>query len=96
MNKNVMNVLLAASVIGTNEYAEEYLDNMEDPEVSKCLTYMYLWMMSTGNYSGEKQAECYNKFAAEFNKLNPTQQETVRTKYSEVVQSSQNSSGARG
>ena len=50
--KNVMNLLMAMSLIGTNEYVGYYIS---DEKVSECIMDMYFYMMYSGIGNEEKK-----------------------------------------
>ena len=81
--KSVMNLLMAMSMLGTNEYAGYYIS---DEKVSECLMDMYFYMMYSGIGEEKKQEEFFNEFEKKFDNLNEEQQEMVKNEYIDIIE----------
>ena len=81
MNSKIRNILLITSILGVNEY-DSFV--VHDKEVTKCLMYMYFYMLSDD--TDEKVHEEYwNKFDESYKKLNKEQQEIVKNDYIDII-----------
>ena len=81
--KSAMNLLLAMSLIGANEYASYYIS---DEKVSECLMDMYFYMMYSGIGEEKKQEEFLNEFEKKYNDLSEEQQEMVKNEYIDIIE----------
>ena len=81
--KNVMNLLMAMSLIGTNEYVGYYIS---DEKVSECIMDMYFYMMYSGIGNEEKKELYFKEFEKKFDNLNEEQQEEVKKEYIDIIE----------
>ena len=81
--KKVMDLLLAMSLIGTNEYAGYF---PADKYVVDCIWDMYFYMMYGGLGNEEKKEEYFHEFENKFDKLNKGQQEEVKKEYISIIE----------
>ena len=65
MNKKLMNLLLSMSLIGIDEYAQEY-NYLEDQQVNDCLINMYFYMMCNDR---DNKEDMYQEFEKRYNSL---------------------------
>ena len=83
MNKNILNLLMASSLLNTNEYGGYFIN---DERVQECIMAMYFYMLYNGANNEEKKEEYFNEFENKYNKLNKEQQEQVKKEYIDIIE----------
>ena len=81
-----MNLLLSMSLIGIDEYAQEY-NYLEDQQVNDCLIHMYFYMMCNDR---DNKEDMYQEFDKRYNELNNEQQELVKKDYLNIIDAQDN------
>ena len=81
--KTIMDLLLAFSSIGGNEYSDI---PVFDEKVNECLMDMYFYMLYNGDNNETKKEEYFHEFENKYNKLNEKQQEEVRKEYKNIIE----------
>ena len=88
MKKSVKDFLLtsAMSVLGNNEYAGDYID---DVDVLDCLMDLYYYMLSI-DVDPIKEKKYFEDFSKKYKKLNKEQREIVKKDYYDIVETRDN------
>ena len=83
MNKSILNLLMASSLLHTNEYGGYFIN---DDRVQECIMDMYFYMLYNGANNEDKKEEYFNEFEKKYNELNKEQQELVKNEYVDIIE----------
>ena len=83
MKKNIMDILIASSLLKTSEFEGGYIN---DEKVMECLMDMYFYMLYNGVGNDQKTEEYFNEFEKKYRNLNNEQQEEIKKEYLDIIE----------